>query len=115
MIDIFLNYGPNLTYLGIVVFLVLTGAGLPLPEELAIVAAGVLSSGDEPFLNVYVAFAACLIGALLGDLLGTKASARLTSAGNNNDILIEAAVNGSQFNGATIQIVLMPCLAQASK
>jgi membrane protein DedA with SNARE-associated domain len=69
MIETFLSYGPNLTYFGIVFFLVLTGAGLPVPEEVPIVAAGVLSSGPDPFLNVYFAFAACLIGALLGDLL----------------------------------------------
>jgi flagellin-like hook-associated protein FlgL len=41
----------------------------------------------------------------LDDLLGAKATARLASAGNDNDLLIEAAVNGAQFNGATIQIV----------
>jgi hypothetical protein len=41
----------------------------------------------------------------LEDLIGTRASARLVSAGNDNDLLIEAAQNGAQYNGATIQLV----------
>lgn len=52
-------------YLGIVVFLVLTGCGLPIPEEVPIILAGIVSSQGtlEPFL----AFLACVVGALLGD------------------------------------------------
>jgi flagellin-like hook-associated protein FlgL len=41
----------------------------------------------------------------LDDLLGAKATTRLVSAGNDNNLLIQAAVNGSQYNGATVQIV----------
>jgi flagellin-like hook-associated protein FlgL len=41
----------------------------------------------------------------LEDLFGTKARARLISAGDNNDILIEAAANGAASNGITIQLV----------
>lgn len=41
----------------------------------------------------------------LDDLLGSKARTRLVSAGDNNDLLIQAAVNGAQYNGATIQLV----------
>lgn len=52
-------------YLGIVVFLVLTGCGLPIPEEVPIVLAGVLSAKGQ--LLPEWAFAACLSGALLGD------------------------------------------------
>ena len=52
-------------YLGIVLFLVLTGCGLPIPEEVPIVLAGVLSSQEH--FDPGLAFAACLIGALLGD------------------------------------------------
>jgi membrane protein DedA with SNARE-associated domain len=55
----------NSSYFGIVVFLVLTGCGLPVPEEVAIIAAGVASSAGS--LNPWGAFAACLVGALLGD------------------------------------------------
>jgi flagellin-like hook-associated protein FlgL len=39
----------------------------------------------------------------LDALLGTRARARITSAGDNNDILIEAAANGAALNGVTIQ------------
>lgn len=38
-------------------------------------------------------------------LLGSKASARLVSPGDNNDLIIRAAANGAQYDGATIQIV----------
>lgn len=38
-------------------------------------------------------------------LLGTKAHARLISAGSNNDLLIEAAANGASLNGVTVQFV----------
>ena len=53
------------SYLGIVVFLVLTGCGMPIPEEVAIVVAGVLSA--EGKLIPWAALAACLVGAILGD------------------------------------------------
>lgn len=55
----------NSSYFGIILFLVLTGCGLPLPEEVAIIAAGVASSAGS--LNPWGAFASCLVGALLGD------------------------------------------------
>jgi flagellin-like hook-associated protein FlgL len=38
-------------------------------------------------------------------LLGTKANARLISAGSNNDLLIEATANGATLNGVTVQFV----------
>jgi membrane protein DedA with SNARE-associated domain len=53
------------SYFGIVLFLVLTGCGLPLPEEVAIILAGVLSA--QGHLLAVPALIACLIGALLGD------------------------------------------------
>jgi membrane protein DedA with SNARE-associated domain len=53
------------SYLGIFVFLVLTGCGFPLPEEVAIVLAGVLSA--QRHLEWEWAYAACLAGALVGD------------------------------------------------
>ncbi|HTU26841.1 MAG TPA: DedA family protein, partial [Pirellulales bacterium] len=45
--------------------LLLTGCGLPLPEEVPIIAAGVASSVGK--LNPWIALAACLAGALCGD------------------------------------------------
>jgi membrane protein DedA with SNARE-associated domain len=53
------------SYVGIFAFMVLTGCGLPLPEEVAIVFAGVRSAQGE--LLAPAAFAACLFGALVGD------------------------------------------------
>src|SRR5262245_16433896 len=55
----------HVSYLGIILILVLTGSGLPIPEEVPIIAAGVASSLGK--LDPRWAFAACLIGAILGD------------------------------------------------
>jgi membrane protein DedA with SNARE-associated domain len=55
------------SYLGIVLFLTLTGLGLPVPEEVPIVAAGVASRAGA--LDWWWALPACLVGALLGDSL----------------------------------------------
>jgi membrane protein DedA with SNARE-associated domain len=55
------------SYLGIILFLTLTGIGLPVPEEVPIVAAGVASSAGA--LKWYYALPSCLVGALLGDSL----------------------------------------------
>jgi membrane protein DedA with SNARE-associated domain len=62
MADLLLNHG---SYLGIILFLVLTGCGLPIPEEVPVVTAGVLAA--QGGLNPLGGFLACLIGALLGD------------------------------------------------
>jgi membrane protein DedA with SNARE-associated domain len=63
----FLYLGGYLPYLGIILFLILTGAGLPIPEEVLVVAAGFLSS--EHHLDWPLAYLACVLGALLGDIL----------------------------------------------
>ncbi len=55
------------SYFGIFAFIMLTGCGLPLPEEVAIVLAGVLSA--QGTFEWQWAFAACLAGALVGDSL----------------------------------------------
>ncbi len=55
------------SYLGIVLLLTLAGAGLPIPEEIPVVAAGVLSSPSVARLDPLLAFAACLAGAIIGD------------------------------------------------
>jgi membrane protein DedA with SNARE-associated domain len=55
------------SYLAIVVLLALTGAGLPLPEEVVIVAAGISSSPSVGRLNPWLAVTACLAGAQIGD------------------------------------------------
>lgn len=55
----------HISYVGIILVLVLTGSGLPIPEEVPIVAAGYGASIGT--LNPWGAFAACLVGALAGD------------------------------------------------
>jgi membrane protein DedA with SNARE-associated domain len=55
----------QLGYFGIVLFLALCGCGIPIPEEVPLVLAGVLSS--QGTLDPWMAFTSCLIGALLGD------------------------------------------------
>lgn len=55
----------HISYLGIIVVLILTGCGLPIPEEVPIIAAGIASSVGT--LNPWWAFLACLVGAVLGD------------------------------------------------
>lgn len=47
--------------------MILTGCGLPIPEEVAIVMAGVLSA--QGTLDVWAALASCLVGALVGDII----------------------------------------------
>jgi len=64
MAELFITHG---SYFGIMLFLILTGCGLPIPEEVPILAAGVLSS--QGLLNPWLAFAACLTGALIGDCI----------------------------------------------
>jgi membrane protein DedA with SNARE-associated domain len=57
------------SYMLIFVVLVLTGAGLPLPEEVPIIVAGVLSANDPPTMIPWVAFLVCLAGAVIGDCI----------------------------------------------
>ena len=55
------------SYLAIFVVLLLTGAGLPIPEEVPVIAAGIMASHGS--LNPWLAFTACLAGAIAGDCL----------------------------------------------
>jgi membrane protein DedA with SNARE-associated domain len=57
----------HLSYIGIMVVLILTGAGLPIPEEVPIIAAGVASANEQ--MQPGLALAACLVGAVVGDCL----------------------------------------------
>jgi membrane protein DedA with SNARE-associated domain len=62
--DILLQHG---SYVLITIFMILTGAGLPLPEEVAIIAAGALSADGK--LYPLVALGCLLFGAIAGDCL----------------------------------------------
>jgi membrane protein DedA with SNARE-associated domain len=52
-------------YIGIIVYMILTGCGLPMPEEVAIIAGGALAANGH--LHWGLTLASLLIGALLGD------------------------------------------------
>src|SRR5262245_7492202 len=56
----------NLSYPGIVLVLILTGVGLPVPEEAVIIATGIAAAqgGLDPWLGLV----SCLLGAFLGDM-----------------------------------------------
>ncbi len=56
-------------YLGIVVFLVLTGCGLPIPEEVPIVAAGWWASPQQGRLDPWLGLVSCFVGAIVGDIV----------------------------------------------
>lgn len=53
------------SYLVIALVLVLTGAGLPVPEEVPVITAGVMASHGQ--LHPWLAFVVCLAGAVVGD------------------------------------------------
>jgi membrane protein DedA with SNARE-associated domain len=53
------------SYLVITIVLILTGSGLPLPEEVPIITAAILSVNE--ILNPWIAFPCCLFGAVVGD------------------------------------------------
>lgn len=56
----------RLSYLGFVLFLTLCGCGIPIPEEAPLILAGAMSANGT-LEHTSLAFAACLVGALLGD------------------------------------------------
>jgi membrane protein DedA with SNARE-associated domain len=62
MTNLLLTHG---SYLLIFIVLVLTGSGLPIPEEVPIIAAGILSAQET--LDPWLAFITCLLGAIIGD------------------------------------------------
>ena len=59
------NFLEHASYLGIILVLIGTGSGLPLPEEVPIIVAGVLAYHGQ--LNPWLALVSCFVGALLGD------------------------------------------------
>jgi membrane protein DedA with SNARE-associated domain len=55
------------SYFAIFLVMMLTGAGLPIPEEVPIIAAGIASAHGS--LIPWLAFTCCLAGALIGDCI----------------------------------------------
>jgi len=64
MSTLFFGHG---SYFAIILLLILTGLGLPIPEEVAIIAAGVMSGHGQ--MNPWLAWASCMVGVLCGDLM----------------------------------------------
>lgn len=54
-------------YLGIILYMILTGLGLPMPEEVAIIAGGALVASGK--LHWGLTLGSLLIGAILGDIV----------------------------------------------
>src|SRR5688572_1331179 len=57
----------HLSYVGIVAVLILTGAGLPIPEEVPVIAAGVASQNGQ--MTPWLALLCCIVGVLIGDTI----------------------------------------------
>ena len=57
----------NFTYIGVFAVLVLGSLGVPIPEEMPIIAAGVLS--HEGLVRWWLALPVCLLGVLSGDVV----------------------------------------------
>ncbi len=60
----------------------LTGCGLPIPEEVALIAAGILAA--QGIIDPWIALIACLVGCLVGDsimyLIGSRVGRRLMNS-----------------------------------
>src|SRR5690242_11882269 len=63
MLDVFLHQVTP--YLAVSGLLILTGMGLPIPEEVFVISAGIAAHNGH--LEAWLALAACLAGAILGD------------------------------------------------
>lgn len=89
------------SYLGLILFLALTGCGLPVPEEVALVLAGVLS--NQGILRPEFALVACILGTLTGDTItytiGRHWGRNLVEAHPRLSKLLHAE-NGKRFEAA---------------
>ena len=61
------EFADNFTYLGIFAVLLLGSLGVPIPEEMPIIAAAVLS--HEGIVRWWLALSVCLVGVLSGDMV----------------------------------------------
>jgi membrane protein DedA with SNARE-associated domain len=66
-VDILQQFVDNFTYLGVFAVLLLGSLGVPIPEEMPIIAAAVLSY--EGVVRWWLALPVCLLGVLSGDLV----------------------------------------------
>ncbi|MDD2343798.1 MAG: DedA family protein, partial [Tolumonas sp.] len=61
LISIFSDYG----YVAVFVMLLLCGFGLPIPEDITLVAGGIIAGLG--YADVHTMFAVCMAGVLIGD------------------------------------------------
>lgn len=80
LIDILINMSGPLPYILVFVLLLACGFGLPLPEDITLIAAGLMSY--YYICDVWVMLGVCFLGILVGDstifMLGVRYGSRLT-------------------------------------
>jgi membrane protein DedA with SNARE-associated domain len=81
MLENFGNYG----YLGVFVVLLAAGFGVPIPEELPVITAGVMVGHEDTSLRWYYMLPVCIAGVVIGDcvlyLIGRKWGRKLIETG----------------------------------
>lgn len=73
-----------------------TAAELGILEQTGVGTAQLVGDDLDPKLSLH---------SRLNDILGTRASARLTSTGSANDLVVEARANGAASNGVSVKFV----------
>jgi membrane protein DedA with SNARE-associated domain len=68
LVDFFISYIEQLSYIAILVLLFIGSFGIPFPEEIILLAAGYVASLH--FMNIIGAIVVCFVGVILGDLIG---------------------------------------------
>jgi len=68
LVEFFIAYIEQLSYIAILLLLLLGSIGIPFPEELILLAAGYVASLG--YMNVIGAILVCLLGVIVGDLIG---------------------------------------------
>ena len=102
LINILLGLKGPFAYLLVFGVLLLCGLGLPIPEDITLFAAGLMSY--YKVTHVYVATAVCMIGVLLGDTIiftiGHKYGRSIASKGFFKNVLSEERLNkvSKKFN-----------------
>ncbi len=67
--DIITGQTGFLAYVFVLLILLLCGLGLPVPEDITLIACGYLSHQDMAVMNLRTAFAVCMFGILAGDTI----------------------------------------------
>jgi membrane protein DedA with SNARE-associated domain len=109
VVTFLLSYFTNLRYLGIFSILFLCGLGLPIPEDITIIASGYLSYIGE--LELFPSFVVCMSGVLVGDFtiycIGRFFGLRITQKKIFKKIFTDERINrathfSQKYGGKTI-------------